>query len=74
MFRRRYGPHAKDALASFDMALRLRPKYAEAYNNRGSVLATLQRADEALDSYGRAVALTSSTYGSPPSIARTGRL
>ena len=32
----------EDALASFERALALRPKFAEALNNRGSVLAALE--------------------------------
>ena len=53
---RALGRH-KEALASFDKALTLRPDYPEALNNRGNALRDLGRAREALVSYDKALAL-----------------
>jgi predicted TPR repeat methyltransferase len=44
-------------LESYDRAIALRPDYAEAFTNRGIVLAELDRPEEALQSYERAVAI-----------------
>src|SRR5439155_11971417 len=44
----------QDALASFDRAIAVFPKYANAWINRGNVLDRLGREDEALASYRRA--------------------
>jgi predicted O-linked N-acetylglucosamine transferase (SPINDLY family) len=46
-----------EALASYNRAIALKPGYAEAYDNRGVMLAELMRLDEALASYERAIAL-----------------
>jgi hypothetical protein len=46
-----------EALASHDKALALKPDYAEAHCNRGSVLNCLRRPDEALASFNQAIAL-----------------
>jgi predicted O-linked N-acetylglucosamine transferase (SPINDLY family) len=46
------------ALGRIDAALKLNPAAPTAHNNRGVVLAALQRLDEALASYDRAIALT----------------
>jgi hypothetical protein len=45
----------EDALASYDRALKVRPDYAEALNNRGLTLHGLKRFDEALADYDRAL-------------------
>src|SRR5262249_20516254 len=47
----------KDALASYDQALAMRPDDAAALSNRGLALHELKRFDEALASYDRALAL-----------------
>ena len=48
------GPEAsREALASYDKAIALKPDYAEAYNNRGNALKELKRPDDALASYDR---------------------
>ena len=41
----------EDALATYDRALRLRPRFAEALNSRGKALLDLGRLNEALDSH-----------------------
>ena len=46
-----------EALASYDMAIALKPDFAEAYSNRGNALWDLQRPVEALASYDKAIAL-----------------
>ncbi len=48
----------QEAIDSFDQAIKLKSKFAEAHNNRGVVLATLGRDDEALQSYAKALAVT----------------
>jgi len=48
----------QEAIDSFDQAIKLKSKFAEAHNNRGVVLSTLGREDEALDSYKKALAIT----------------
>jgi predicted O-linked N-acetylglucosamine transferase (SPINDLY family) len=45
------------ALASYDLALTLRPDYAEGLSNRGNALKELKRLDEAVASYDRALAV-----------------
>jgi predicted O-linked N-acetylglucosamine transferase (SPINDLY family) len=50
------GDHA-EAVRYIDAALKINPKLASAYNNRGNALAELMRFDEALASYDRATAL-----------------
>jgi tetratricopeptide (TPR) repeat protein len=45
------------AIASFDRALQLNPRYSQAWNNRANALSAVQRQAEALDNYDRAVAL-----------------
>jgi predicted O-linked N-acetylglucosamine transferase (SPINDLY family) len=50
------GNHA-EAVRHIDAALRVNPKVASAYNNRGNALGELMRFDEALASYQRAIAL-----------------
>ena len=47
----------KDAIFAFDQAIRLKPDYAEAYNNRGATKAALGRHDGALADYDEAVRL-----------------
>jgi protein O-GlcNAc transferase len=47
----------KEALASYDRAVALRPDDAVVLNNRGVILQELKRFDEALASYERAIAL-----------------
>jgi len=46
-----------EALASYDRALALQPRHAEALSNRGNTLKALRRFDEALDSFDRALAV-----------------
>src|ERR1700730_3436490 len=50
------GEHA-EAVRQFDIAVEMNPKDASAHNNRGAALGELQRLDEALASYDRAIAL-----------------
>jgi protein O-GlcNAc transferase len=50
------GRHA-DALDQIDAALTVNSATADAHNNRGNVLVALKRFDEAVASYGRAIAL-----------------
>jgi tetratricopeptide (TPR) repeat protein len=45
------------ALLNYDMALTIRPDYAEAYNNRGTALQSLNRIEAALHHYEKAVEL-----------------
>ena len=45
------------ALANHDEAIALKPDYAEAFNNRGTVLLELKRLDEALASHDNAIGL-----------------
>jgi predicted O-linked N-acetylglucosamine transferase (SPINDLY family) len=47
----------EEALAQFDAALKRKSRFAEAHNNRGSVLISLDRCDEALESFKRAIAI-----------------
>ncbi len=47
----------EDALADYAEAIRLKPDYAEAYNNRGAVKAALGRHDDALADYAEAIRL-----------------
>ena len=47
----------EDALADYTEAIRLKPDYAEAYNNRGIVKAKLGRHDDALADYAAAIRL-----------------
>ena len=46
-----------EALADCDQAIALKPDYADAFNNRGVVLADLEHYDEAVASYNQAIAL-----------------
>jgi tetratricopeptide (TPR) repeat protein len=47
----------EEALADYDRAIELDPKYAEAHMNRGSALHKLGRVEEALAAYDRAIEL-----------------
>ena len=47
----------EDALATFDLAIKHKGRFAEAHNNRGGVLVALQRYGEALESFDRAIAI-----------------
>jgi protein O-GlcNAc transferase len=47
----------QEALASYDQALAINPRYAEALYNRGNALQELKRNDDALASYDRALAI-----------------
>ena len=47
----------EDALADYAEAIRLKPDYAEAYNNRGAVKAALGRHDDAIADYAEAIRL-----------------
>ena len=46
-----------EALASYDRAIALKADYADAHNNRGTVLNELKRSEEALASYNKAISL-----------------
>jgi tetratricopeptide (TPR) repeat protein len=46
-----------EAIASFDRALAIEPRFAGAHNNRGNTFRALERYDEALESYGRGLAI-----------------
>ena len=48
---------AREALAAYGHAVRLRPDYAEAYNNRGNVRSNLGQFEDALADYDRAIQL-----------------
>ena len=48
---------AKEAVKAFDEALRIKPDYAEAYNNKGYALNNLERYEEALAAYDKAIKL-----------------
>ena len=47
----------EEALSSYDQALKLNPKHAGAWNNRGITLSKLGRSDEALLCYDKAIGL-----------------
>ena len=47
----------QEAIDSFDQAIKLKSKYAEAHNNRGAVLTSLGRDEEALESCRKAIAI-----------------
>lgn len=47
----------KEALASYDRALALKPDYVECYNSRGLALQELKRPSQALSAFDKAVAL-----------------
>ncbi len=47
----------EEAVASYDRALALRPRYAEAWSNRGNALNHMLRHEEALASCDRALAI-----------------
>ncbi|MDZ7965449.1 MAG: tetratricopeptide repeat-containing serine protease family protein [Nostoc sp. DedSLP03] len=47
----------KEAIASYDKAIAIKPDYHEAWYNRGNSLANLQRYSEAIASYDKAVAI-----------------
>jgi predicted O-linked N-acetylglucosamine transferase (SPINDLY family) len=47
----------QDAIDSFDEAIKLKSKYAEAHNNRGAALADLGRDEEAVESLRKAIAI-----------------
>jgi predicted O-linked N-acetylglucosamine transferase (SPINDLY family) len=49
--------HPAEALASFDRAIEINERYAEAHCNRGTLLRDLGRLDEALKSYDRSIAI-----------------
>ncbi len=49
----------EEALDSYARALKIKPDYAEAHNNRGVTLQELKRFEEALDSYERALKIQS---------------
>ena len=46
---------SREALTAYARAIRLRPDYAEAYNNRGNVLCNLGQFEEAVADYDRAI-------------------
>ena len=71
ILRHQQGRHA-EALGWIDGALNSNPDDAEAHGNRGNVLLALGRAEEAVASYNRAIALvptprTPATTGAAPS-------
>ena len=47
----------EEALASYDRALALEPRYVDAWNSRGTALKELRRYAEALESYDRVLAI-----------------
>ena len=47
----------KDAITAYSQSLRLKPDYAEAYNNRGAAKDALGRHDDALADYAEAIRL-----------------
>ncbi len=47
----------QEAIDSFDQAIKLKSKYAEAHNNRGAALAELKRDEDATDSFRKAIAI-----------------
>ena len=47
----------EQALASYDKAIALNPRFAEAYNNRGNALLDLKRFEKALMMYNKAITL-----------------
>ena len=49
----------QDAVDSYKEAIRLRPDYAEAWNNRGNALRALDRIKDALEHYEKALGLSS---------------
>jgi hypothetical protein len=49
----------EEALLHYDEAIRLKPEYAEAWNNRGATLNNLKRYDEAFSHYDEAIRLKS---------------
>jgi protein O-GlcNAc transferase len=51
------GGRFSDALAVLDSVLAVAPHHAELWNNRGAILAALNRLDDACESFGRAVEL-----------------
>jgi Flp pilus assembly protein TadD len=51
--------HIREAVASYDKAVALRPDYAEAYYNRGNALIELKHLSEAVESFDKAIALKS---------------
>ena len=51
------GGKAENAIAAYDAAIRLRPDYAEVYNNRGNIKNGLGYRDDALDDYDEAIRL-----------------
>ena len=51
------GGKAENAIAAYDVAIRLRPDYAEVYNNRGNIKNGLGYRDDALDDYDEAIRL-----------------
>ena len=53
----------EDALAEYAKAIRLKPDYAEAYNNRGAAKDALGRQDDALADYAEAIRLKPNDAG-----------
>ncbi|WAL61654.1 tetratricopeptide repeat protein [Thermocoleostomius sinensis] len=51
------GEQYEDAIAAFNKALALDPRYCKAWNNRGNALCGMKRYAEALAAYDKAVAL-----------------
>jgi len=48
----------KEALASYDQAIEIKPDYASAHYNCGNILLALSRLEEALTSYDKVIYLT----------------
>jgi tetratricopeptide (TPR) repeat protein len=61
--------HAEAALAEFDHAIALNPRYIEAYINRAITLNELGRFDEARESFAQAAALETESKGPYPATA-----
>ena len=51
------GEKSEKAISAYDTAIRLRPDYAEAYNNRGNIKSGLDSHDAALGDYDEAIRL-----------------
>jgi tetratricopeptide (TPR) repeat protein len=51
-----------EAFSDYEKAITLRPSYAEAYTNRGSLYFNLNQVDKAIADYNRAIVLNPSQY------------
>jgi tetratricopeptide (TPR) repeat protein len=58
-YQRRSKDSFEDALGAYDQALRINSRHPSAWNNKGAVLADLDRNDEALAAYSQAITVNS---------------